>query len=63
MQDMTSTSGWLMISVAWLVGSFGSGYLLARLYKRLHPELSLHKLWAFWTVILSVSAGLILLLT
>ncbi len=60
---MTSTSAWLIVSVAWLFGSFGSGYLLARLYKRLYPALSLHKLWAFWTVLLSVAAIVILLLS
>ena len=59
---MSSTSAWLIISVVWLTGSFGSGYLLARLYKRLYPALSLHRLWAFWTVLLSVTAIIILLL-
>lgn len=60
---MSSTSAWLVISVAWLAGSFGSAYLLARLYKRLYPSLSLHKLWAFWTVLLSVAAVIILLVS
>lgn len=60
---MSSTSAWLVISVAWLTTAFGSGYLLARWYKRLHPDLSLHKLWALWTVVLSVTAGLILLVS
>lgn len=60
---MSSTSSWLIISAVWLAGSFGSAYLLARLYKRLHPALSLYKLWAFWTVILSVTAALILVIS
>jgi hypothetical protein len=59
---MSSTSAWLIISVAWLTGAFGSGYFLARLYKRLHPELSFHKLWALWTVVLSIIAVVILLI-
>ena len=59
---MSFTSAWLIISIVWLAGAFGSGYLLARLYKRLHPGLSLYKLWALWTVILSTIAGVILLL-
>lgn len=61
MAALSSTLAWLVVSIAWLVGAFGSGYLLARLYKRLHPELSMHKLWAFWTVLVSVIAAIILL--
>jgi hypothetical protein len=54
-----TTGEWLLISLVWLVASFGSAALLAKLYKRLHPELSFHKLWAFWTVVLSlIAAGL-----
>jgi hypothetical protein len=45
--------GWLIISAAWLLGAFGSAALLALLYRRLHPELSFYKLWAFWTLIVS----------
>ncbi|MEX2583839.1 MAG: hypothetical protein WD766_11225 [Gemmatimonadota bacterium] len=51
---------WLAISAAWLIGSFGSAALLALLYRRLHPELSFHKLWVFWTVVVSLLALLIL---
>jgi hypothetical protein len=54
--------GWLIVSAAWLLGSFGSGALLALLYKRLHPELSYHRLWAFWTVVVSVVAAVVLAL-
>ncbi len=49
---------WLIVSAAWLIGAFGSSALLALLYKRLHPELSYHKLWAFWAVVVSVVAAL-----
>ncbi len=48
--------GWLAVSVAWLIGSFGSSALLALLYRRLHPELSFYKLWAFWAVVVSLLA-------
>jgi hypothetical protein len=48
--------GWLAISAAWLVGSFGSSAVLALLYRRLHPELSFYKLWAFWAVVVSMLA-------
>jgi hypothetical protein len=48
---------WLAISAAWLIASFGSAALLALLFKRLYPELSFHKLWALWVVVVSVAAG------
>lgn len=54
-----SRSGWLIVSAVWLVASFGSAALLATLYRQLHPELSFHKLWAFWTVVLSVVAAVV----
>jgi hypothetical protein len=50
---------WAILALAWLVGAFGGGAALAWLYKRLHPELAFYKLWAFWTMILSGVAALI----
>jgi len=44
--------GWAAIAAAWLVGTFGCGWLLAKLYKRLHPSLAFYKLWAFWSAVL-----------
>jgi hypothetical protein len=55
-----STGQWLVVCIVWLLASFGTSALLARLYKRLHPELSFHKLWAFWTVLVSLTAALVL---
>ncbi|MBB4634386.1 hypothetical protein [Longimicrobium terrae] len=43
---------WALISLAWMVGTFGGGWLMAWLYKRLHPSLAFYKLWAFWSMIL-----------
>jgi len=54
---------WLIISATWLICSFGSAAILAALYKRMHPSLSFHRLWAFWTVVVSVAAAAILALT
>jgi branched-subunit amino acid permease len=48
---------WLVISVAWLTGAFGSAALLALFFKRLHPQLSFHKLWAVWVIVVSLLAG------
>ena len=45
-------AGWLVVGLAWCVGTFGCGWMLARLYKRLHPQLAFYKLWAFWSAVL-----------
>jgi len=52
-------TGWLIIGAAWMLGTFGGGWLLAWLYKRLHPSLSFYKLWAFWS---SLLGGMVALL-
>ena len=35
-----------------MLGTFGGGWMLACLYKRLHPSLAFYKLWAFWSMVL-----------
>jgi hypothetical protein len=55
-------AAWLVISAAWLAGAFGSAALLALFFKKLHPELSFHKLWAMWVIVVSVVAGAVLAL-
>lgn len=55
-----STVQWVIFSVVWLAGSFGTAALLALLYKRLHPGLSFYKLWALWSVVVSVVAVIVL---
>ena len=59
---MSERLGWALIGAAWLLCAFGGGAALAALYKRLHPTLSFHKLWALWTVVLSLAAAAILAL-
>mgnify|MGYP006143748245 CR=1 FL=1 len=53
-------AGWLVVGLAWFVGSFGCGWILARLYKRLHPQLAFYKLWAFWSAILGGIVALLI---
>jgi hypothetical protein len=50
---------WVVIGAAWMVGTFGGGWLLARLYKRLHPELAFYKLWAAWAAVLNAVVALL----
>jgi hypothetical protein len=51
---------WLPTALAWLLGTFGGGWALARLYKRLHPELAFYKLWALWATFLGATVAVIL---
>lgn len=53
---------WLIVGAAWMLGTFGGGWLLAWLYKRLHPSLSFYKLWAFWSSLLGGTVAMILAL-
>lgn len=57
-----STLQWALIGAVWLACAFGGGAALAWLWKRRHPALSFHKLWALWTVVLSLAVALLLAL-
>jgi hypothetical protein len=50
---------WLLVGGAWMLGTFGGGWLLAALYKRLHPSLSFYKLWALWSSLLGAIVAMI----
>jgi hypothetical protein len=50
---------WLIVAVVWMLGTFGGGWLLAALYKRLHPSLSFYKLWALWSMLLGAIVALL----
>ena len=53
---------WVVLLVVWSAAASGSGYLLARLARRLHPELSLRKLWFFYTVLTATLVAIVFLL-
>jgi hypothetical protein len=50
---LPDAGGWALVGAAWMVGAFGGGWLLARLYKRLYPELAFYKLWAVFSGVLN----------
>lgn len=56
---MFDHSGWWIVALVWLAAAFGTGAALAGLYKRLHPSLSFYKLWALWTMLVSLVAALV----
>ena len=53
---------WVVLLGVWSGASSGSGYLLARLAKGVHPELSLRKLWLFYTVLMAFLVAIVFLL-
>jgi hypothetical protein len=58
MRHPGDAAGWALVGAAWLLGAFGGGWILARLWKRLHPDLAFYKLWATATAVLSGLAAL-----
>lgn len=52
----------LVLSVVWVTASSGCGILLALLGKRVHPSLSLLKLWGFYTVLMATLVAVVFLI-
>jgi hypothetical protein len=52
----------LVLSVVWVAASSGTGFLLAIMAKRIHPGLSLRKLWLFYTVLMAMLVALVFVL-
>lgn len=45
----------------WTAASSGSGFFLALLAKRIHPGLSMGKLWLFYTVLMATLVAVVFL--
>lgn len=52
----------LVLSGVWVAASSGSGFVLALVARRVHPGLSLVKLWLFYTVLMAVLVAVVLLI-
>jgi hypothetical protein len=53
---------WIILGAVWVLAATGTGFLLALLARRLHPTLSLVRLWFFYTVLMSVLVAVVLLI-
>jgi len=51
-----------VLSFVWMAGASGTGFLLALLARRIHPGLSLVKLWFFYTILMALLVGLVFLI-
>jgi hypothetical protein len=49
-----------ILSLLWIACSTVGGLLLAHLARRLHPDLSLRRLWVFYTALLGTTVALVL---
>ena len=52
----------VILCTVWVVASSGTGILLALLAKRIHPGLSLRKLWLFYTVLMAVLVAVVFII-
>jgi hypothetical protein len=52
----------LVLSGVWVAASSGTGFVLALLAKKIHPGLSLVKLWLFYTVLMATLVALVFIL-
>ncbi|HUG41401.1 MAG TPA: hypothetical protein VMM12_13015 [Longimicrobiales bacterium] len=53
-------TGAVILGAIWLACSLGGGALLALLARRLHPSLSLRKLWIFYSTLLALTVAAVL---
>ena len=50
------------LAVVWVVSSSGTGLLLALLARRIHPGLSLVRLWFFYTILMALLVAFVFIL-
>jgi hypothetical protein len=51
-----------VLGLVWVAAASGTGFLLALLARRIHPGLSLVKLWFFYTVLMALLVAFVLLI-
>ena len=52
----------MVLCVVWVTASSVTGFLLALLAKRIHPSLSLPRLWLFYTVLMAVLVAVVFII-
>jgi hypothetical protein len=53
---------WIVMLMVWTAAASGSGLLLALLARRIHPALSLRKLWLFYTALMAMLVAVVFLI-
>lgn len=57
---MSPVAGAVLLAAVWLLCSLGGGALLALLAKRIHPALSVRRLWVFFSALLAFTVAAVL---
>lgn len=57
---MSAWVGGAILAAIWLACSLGGGALLALLARRIHPGLSVRKLWLFYSTLLAATVAAVL---
>lgn len=57
---MTPILGAAILVGVWLLCSLGCGFLLALLARRMHPSLSLRRLWVFFSGLMGFTVAAVL---
>jgi hypothetical protein len=53
------TTALLVLSAVWVAAATATGFLLALLARKIHPGLSLVKLWLFYTVLMATLVAIV----
>jgi hypothetical protein len=59
---MTFEAAYGLLALLWVTASLGGGLMLAFLARRMHPSLSLLKLWVFYSALLAVFAAVVMVI-
>jgi hypothetical protein len=51
-----------VLALVWVAAASGTGFLLALLARRIHPSLSLVKLWFFYSVLMALLVAFVFLM-
>ncbi len=62
LEETLGLGSWFVLSVVWVAAASGTGLLLALLAKRIHPGLSLVRLWFFYTLLMAFLVAVVFLL-
>lgn len=52
----------VVLALVWTAASAGTGFLLALLARRIHPSLSIVRLWFFYTVLMAFLVAAVFIL-
>lgn len=55
------SAAYAVLAGVWVASSLGTGWILALLARRIHPALSLLKLWVFYSILMAFLVAVVFL--